>query len=224
MLGLRAIAQKMSLQFKEGNYLSPDLELKRAEQTAAFFESFPVWMLVYRSEPLSAVYISKEMAASMNRSGGFIDSGDEFHSVHNCDLATAAFRLDTFLQFKAGNTDAREHFGTLLLANEVGLMVNSLGFVLSQDEEGQVTYFVHLYSPQNQACIANAYAFCDPDLLTKRQKEVFHLLLENHTPAKIATELNISMKTLEKHLTAIYSLTKEPNQLSLIAKCLSAAA
>lgn len=38
-------------------------------------------------------------------------------------------------------------------------------------------------------------------ILTKREKEVFNLLIENKTTSEIATHLNISEKTVRNHIS-----------------------
>ena len=43
--------------------------------------------------------------------------------------------------------------------------------------------------------------FMDKNILTKREKEVFNLLISNKTTKDIANILNISEKTVRKHIS-----------------------
>lgn len=40
-------------------------------------------------------------------------------------------------------------------------------------------------------------------ILTKREKEVFNLLVQNNTTSQIATKLNISEKTVRNHISNV---------------------
>ncbi|MBK1832823.1 helix-turn-helix transcriptional regulator [Roseibacillus ishigakijimensis] len=221
MPGSVAIAKKIALRLQQENCVDEDYQLRKCAQVSEIIESYPLWVLVYRCDPLSALYISEKMAAAMAVPGGFIAQENEYHTVYHCDMSTAHFRFRAFEHFFRGATEPMEHTASLNLPDDSWITVSDLAHALITDRDGRATTYAHFYAPTAQPTLAQAYAFCDPDFLTPRQKEVFTLLLKGLPMATIAEQLQISIKTLEKHLTAIYDLTGQPNQLALIKKCTS---
>ncbi len=54
------------------------------------------------------------------------------------------------------------------------------------------------------------------DLLSKREREVLRLVQKDYTNPQIAAELNITERTVENHLSTIYSKTNTKNKTELV--------
>nr|YP_010619167.1 hypothetical protein PNW47_pgp015 [Pterosiphonia complanata]WAX03180.1 hypothetical protein [Pterosiphonia complanata] len=69
--------------------------------------------------------------------------------------------------------------------------------------------------------IINSKFFCDSNLLdffnlTKREKNVLTLVLENYTDKKIAISLDVSQRNIEKYISRLFNKTNTRNRIELI--------
>lgn len=219
MKGLKKIAQQIASRLRAESCVTDDHRLKQDARTLAILDQYPAWILAYEVEPLRAVFISSSMARLLEVPPGFVQTEDEYKTVHHCDMTTAYNRFQSYEYFHEGGTGAREHVGTIMLPDETPVFVDDLAIPLILDEHGKTSCYAHVLAERGCPSLVNAYAFCDPGNLTPKQKEVFRLLLMNWKNPQITKHLGISPKTLEKHITAILALTGQPHIIALLEKC-----
>jgi|GEM_PF-3532335 len=96
---------------------------------------------------------------------------------------------------------------------------NDLSALVGRSKDGKNTYHAHFFCELEDMDLVNAYASFDLDALTGRQLEALSYLLKGHTYKEIAEIMDISYKTLEKHVHTVYSVTGCQNQAALISTC-----
>ncbi|MEJ2622108.1 MAG: response regulator transcription factor [Candidatus Thiodiazotropha sp.] len=72
------------------------------------------------------------------------------------------------------------------------------------------------YIPQEALSFANS-ATTEPNRLTKRQKEIYLLLMQGKTNQEIADELYISLSTVKMHVSTVLKNTGAKNRSQLLA-------
>ncbi len=219
MTGLENIARQIVSRLRSEDRITGDHRLKQDDATRDLLDQYPAWILAYEVVPLRAVFISDAMARLLEVSPGFIRTEDEYQTVHHCDMTTAYNRFQTYDYFQGGGTGTKAHVATITLPDDSPVFVDDLAFPLIFDECGRVTCYGHFFAERGIPSLVNAYAFCDPALLTPRQMEVFKLLLIGWKPHQMAGHLNISPRTLEKHIAAILALTGQPHATALLEMC-----
>ncbi len=219
MIGLNNIAEKVQGTIRESSCLCEKGEIIHQPEFERILNSFPVWVLVYDARKIQACFINHEMANAVGSPPGFIEQENEYHTVHHCDAASAMNRFKAFDHFNSGEVKPLHSIGTLFLKNESAGSYNDVAAPIAIDQDGKTTYYAHFYSELNSLTLVNAYGLCDPGHLSPRQREVFAQLLKGISLHKIADKLGISIKTLEKHTHAIYSLSGVPNQRALMEAC-----
>ncbi|MEM9080384.1 MAG: helix-turn-helix transcriptional regulator [Verrucomicrobiota bacterium] len=221
MKALANIASLIVNRLQENDCFDPTTgDFQDLETAQEILNLHPVWLICYNASLLRAVFINDNMAQSLGSEPGFIKPENEYHTIHYCEAGTSLYRLQVLDHFNRGETSSKQNIASIIDPQEESSLHHDFATPLSFHESGRTCIYAHIYSPMQTLTLANAYAFCNPDFLTHRQREVFSLLLEGLPKATIASKLEITTRTLEKHISAILELTGHSHPKALIKTCL----
>ncbi len=147
-----------------------------------------------------------------------------FSSPSDSNDVIRGFELVQFINQSKKNINCvmySSYTGQAYIRSAIGPEVGALGYV-SKTSESKILIDA-VYS------VAKGIPFIDPylsnllvtttnvyDLLSKREREVLKLVQKNYSNSQIAAELNITERTVENHLSTIYSKTNVDNKAELI--------
>jgi len=146
-------------------------------------------------------------------------------SMHSINLAFDPMSFQRILseldRFSQGATQAQS--GTLTFISdtepEEHVYCSDYSFLIARSTDGENTYYAHFFYEEDQMDMINAYAAFDLQDLTDRQMETLGYLLNGISYQEIADRMEITYKTLEKHVRAVYEITGCQNQAALIDAC-----
>ncbi|MGJ8673587.1 LuxR C-terminal-related transcriptional regulator [Rubritalea sp.] len=103
-----------------------------------------------------------------------------------------------------------------LLKNSKGLyeQVYGVSKTLAWDSKGMPSYALSLTCPSKTYSLFSALQLFDLHHLSNRESECLPLLVKGLTNGQIASEMNVSERTVEKHVSNILSHAKVPNRNS----------
>jgi len=161
------------------------------------------------------------------------DTAKQFYGFHKNDLSemNISFYVKTFhpltyhLLVKSHHfvLKAEEDFLRLeyRLRNDEGdyKEVKGMTGVLLRDDRGKPLYLLSATcEPKNLSLLVASVKF-DMERFTPRLLECLQCLLAGDTNAQIATELGLSVRTVDRHIERIYDLTKVSSRSELIRMC-----
>ncbi|MBN2536467.1 MAG: helix-turn-helix transcriptional regulator [Spirochaetales bacterium] len=79
-------------------------------------------------------------------------------------------------------------------------------------------YYIRYYEPEIEPLMPQIDFFCERNNVSKREKEIIHLLIEGNTNKEIAKILYISINTVKTHVKNIYQKLGVTNRVQILYK------
>lgn len=167
-------------------------------------------------------YVNSKFGRQVGIPGGWIASENLFAPGLVFDPMSFQRILSELDRFSQQGTQSQTGVLTLVAGDEdeeEQTFCTDLAALVARSSDGKNTYYAHFFCEMESMDLVNAYSIFDLSQLTKRQFETLDQLLQGRTYQDIAAKMDITYKTLEKHVHAVYEMTGCQNQAALIAAC-----
>lgn len=220
MRAIEYAAQSFQEEIRDSGLVSPNGEISDWSALGKIIEVDYLFAMVVCVENSMSCYVNGKLADLVDVPHGYIGQEDGANLSFSFDPPSLMHVMDVIEHFRCGQDSPRQ--GVLTLVPESRgdpLICEDMAVVIGTTSRGRVTYYLHIFGDMAQMDIVNAHAIHDLSPLTARQHETLRYLLQGKSYPEIAVEMGISVKTLEKHVKAIYDQTNCQNQATLIHSC-----
>lgn len=191
-------------------------ELKDPDTFSQIMDLEVACVIVFEIKESEYCYINSRFAEKISMPAGFVARDDQHRFTHNFDPSTVMHIFSLLEHFRSGHHESKQGIVSIGEKENESVFCESYATPLAFDPQGLCTYAAMFLTPMNEKSLLGVLRLLGEKTLTPRQWETCRLLIAGFGNAEIAEKMGISIKTLEKHILAVFSATGCQNQTTLI--------
>ncbi|MGJ8673588.1 helix-turn-helix transcriptional regulator [Rubritalea sp.] len=216
MQGFSVIKERLLFEVSKKKLVSNQGEIESHDEWTKLFNALGIHAILFDLFGPQIVLVNSAYAECIGLTSNIVSLEEQYAGYMAFDPASAMnFNLVHEAHLGGRSDDQSGHY-TVVGVDGFADEYNSFSFVIPPADGEPQRYTIHLLCTPNRMKLVRAYSAFDFFHLTNRQQEVLHLLLNGYNKHSISEELEISLRTAEKHIAIIVEMAEVESPIELI--------